>query len=259
VVDRDRVQCSTDKDCAARGEEFAGTLCIESICQLEPRWSCLERPAPPAPSGGPYQVTFQVQNILSMMPISGIEARLCRKLDVKCEDPVGEASITDGSGMATFAVAAGFEGYVRFTGKEIIPGLYFFNPPVRADLPLVPISIGSAEVIPLLAFQAGATQAPDRGVVLLAAQDCTGAPASGVILTANVKDPLAKQFYSEEGLPSGTAEQTDSAGYGGLLNAAPGSVTFSASIAASGREFGQVTLLVQEGSLTYGTVVPEGN
>ncbi len=80
-----------------------------------------------------------------------------------------------------------------------------------------------------------------------------------MVLTAEGADPQSVPYYSEANLPSGTAEATDSSGYGGLLNAKARSITFTATVAGSRREVGQVTLLTREGSITYGSIVPDGS
>jgi hypothetical protein len=224
----------------------------------EAKWACLETPAKPQPAMAPFRVPFLVQHLVTQAPLEGIKVNLCRKIDVTCSDPVGEELFTDAEGQVAFSVTSGFDGYAYFRGADIIDGLYFFNPPVATDQPVASISIGNAEVMALLALQAGATQEMDRGVILLAARDCTGAPASGVTFTTTGSDADAIPFYSEQGLPSGTAVRTDSAGYGGLLNAEAGSVTFTAKLESTGRRLGQVTLLAKAGAITYGSVVPDG-
>jgi hypothetical protein len=258
TVDADRVQCSTNADCSARGEAFEGSACIDAVCVADAKWACLDTPVTRVPAPGPFRVPFVVQHLVTQAPLAGITARLCRRIDVTCKDPVSEELLTDAQGQVSFSVTSGFDGYAHFQGAEIIDGLYFFNPPVVSDQPVAAVSIGDADVMKLLAEQAGAAQKPERSIILLAARDCTGAPASGVTFTTSASDPEAKQFYSEQGLPSGSALRTDSSGYGGLLNAAAGSVTFTAKVESTGRTLGQATLLARAGAITYGSVVPDG-
>jgi len=258
LVDSGRLQCSTDDDCRARGKEFEGAVCVASICQADPKWDCVGEPRAPAAGPGPFTARFTIQHLVTQGPLKDIQARLCRKLDVECSDAVGEASVTDSQGKVTLSTPAGFDGYVRFESPATSNLLFFFNPPVTRDQPDTQLSIGGPEVIGLLAKQARVDQDTGRGVILIGARDCAGGIAPGVTLAANVHDAIATSFYSEQGLPSGTATQTDSAGYGGLLNAAPGSITFTGIVAATGLEFGHVTVLAQAQSLTYGSVVPDG-
>jgi hypothetical protein len=174
-------------------------------------------------------------------------------------DPVTDELTTDSSGQVSFEVDDGFDGYADVSGEGLIHGLSFFNPPVTQDLPPTVLAIGSPAVISLLAKQVGATQAPERALVLVGVRDCTGAPGAGVALSAVGADPESVPFYAEAGLPSGSASQTDAGGYGGLLNVVPGSITFTATVAETDQRVGQVTLLTREGAITYGSIVPDGS
>ncbi|HET9932397.1 MAG TPA: hypothetical protein VFQ35_16950 [Polyangiaceae bacterium] len=255
VVDANRTQCSTNADCAA----YANSVCVDSLCQPEPKWKCLGKPIQQPAATGKFQVDFLVRHLVTQMPLPGVSARTCRKLDVECAAQPGEQLVTDESGKVTVSVDAGFEGYVRFEGPSIAPGLYFFNPGVTSDLPQITISIGTIDVISLLALQAGARQSTDRGVALISVRNCVGGVAPGVTMASSVHDDVAVPFYSEQGLPSGSAVQTDDDSYGGLLNASPGTHTFTATLAATGQRIGQATVLIQAGALTFGSVVPDGN
>jgi len=258
LVDSGRVQCSTTDDCRARGGEFEGSVCVDSVCQADPKWDCVGKPRPAPDGAGPFAAPFTIQHLVSQAPLKDIRARLCRKLDVECTEGIGDEAVTDGQGKVKLMAPSGFDGYVRFESAATSNLLYFFNPPVIRDQPDVQLSIGGPEVIMLLAKQAKVDQTADRGVILIGARDCAGGIAAGVTLDATGKDDVATAFYSEQGLPSGTATQTDSAGYGGLLNAGAGSITFTGIVAATGFEFGHVTVLSQAQSLTYGSVVPDG-
>jgi hypothetical protein len=259
VVDGDRVQCSTNADCTARGASFTGSTCVDSVCVGEAKWACLGVPLKPPTAPGPFRAPFIVQHLVTQTRLGNVKVTLCRKLDVTCSEPLSEELLTDAEGQVTLSVTSGFEGYAYFRGDNIVDGLYFFNPGVSADLPPVTIQIGNAQVMTLLASQAGAMQAIDRGVILLNARDCTGASAAGVTFSTMGSDAAAVPFYSKDGLPTGDAVQTDPAGYGGLLNAEPGSITFTAKVESMGRTLGQVTLLAKAGSITYGSVVPDGS
>lgn len=258
VVDANRVQCSKTSECTARGGAFVNSVCIDSLCQPEPKWKCLSNWVKPPTATGKFQVEFLVRHLVNQKPLPGVKAKLCRKLDVACTDALSDVAVTDEAGKVALSVDANFEGYARFEGSSIASGLYFFNPPVISDLPTITVSIGGPEVIAGLAFQAGAKQEMDRGVALISVRDCQGAVAAGVVLTSSVEDERAVTFYSQAGLPTNAATQTDEDGYGGLLNAGAGTHTFDATLAATGQHIGKTTLLIQSGALTFGSVVPDG-
>jgi hypothetical protein len=258
LVDAERPQCTTDEECTSRGPAFAGSACVESVCQASPRWACLDEPAPPLPGGGPYDITFFVRDAVSLTPRSGMLAKLCRRLDVGCAEPVSHVAVVDDEGYVGFQVAEGFNGYARFDGPDSLIGLYFFNPPVYEDKRDIPVSLSSPTTVGGLAALTGATQEPERGIVLLSVLDCTGALASGVTITANEADPGSKAFYALKGLPSPSATQTDDTGYGGVVNASPGTMTFVATLEENGLQIDEMTVLIQPGTQTMTTLVPRG-
>lgn len=259
VVDADRNQCSTDADCAGRGGEFSSSVCVESLCQPSISWACLGAPAAPAVSEAQFQVSFLVRDSVTQRPKTGIGVRLCRKLDVECSDALSSLVAVDDQGNATFQVAAGFEGYARFEGADVLPGMYFFNPPVAGDTLNIPITLSSPNTAAALAALTGATLESGRGIVLLSVVDCTGSPASGIALSSSIEDGRAKTFYAQQGFPSAMATMTDVSGYGGVVNANPGTTTFSAILAESGQKLNEMTVLVQPGTQTMTTLVPNGS
>ena len=258
LVDSGRVQCSETSDCTSRGEAFANSVCMDSICVEEPRWSCVGDEPPEAAGPGPFAVTMLLRNVIDSTPLAGVEVRLCRKLDITCEQSVVPEVMSDENGLVTFSVQSGFEGYAYLVRSDLTPGLYFFSGPVSRDLPEIQVSMGSPQVNALLALQVGASQAPERGLMLLDSRDCTGAPASEISFTPTEINAEAVRFYAEQNLPSGSATHTDSSGYGGFLNVSPGTITIVATLANTGRTVGEVTVLVREGSMTYGSIQPNG-
>lgn len=256
VVDADRPQCSTDAECVARGPDFAGAVCKASVCSVPTRWSCLDEPSEPQTSTGSFNVTFLVRDTVSQLPQVGISARVCRRLDVNCAESVTDMQSTDANGYVSLTVPAEFEGYVRFEGETIASALYFFDPPVRSDLPNLRVSLSSPETAAGLTKLTGAEPDPALGLVLVTVYDCMGDPAEGVTINADKTGASAKSFYIRNGLPSATATATDDTGYGGIVNAATGTATFSSSYDQG--MIGSVTVLVQPGAMTIAHIVPNG-
>jgi hypothetical protein len=207
-----------------------------------------------------FETTFRVQDILTQEPLSGVVARLCRKLDTDCVVPES-TSISDVQGNITFDVPAsfttGFSGYVLLSRDDLLPCLYFFDAPIIDDRKPLVVQLSTLRIATLLANQIGVDFAPDRGVVLLSAVDCQDEAAAGVSYTSN--DDAATTFYSIAGLPNTKATATDANGFGGLLNVRSGPVTISARVGAAQRLLASVELLVRAGAVTYSRVVPLGD
>src|SRR5262245_2044926 len=42
TTDPNQVQCVNDSECTGRGSEFSNSVCVDSWCVPEPKWSCLD-------------------------------------------------------------------------------------------------------------------------------------------------------------------------------------------------------------------------
>lgn len=226
------------------------------MCRVRTRWSCLEEPPPEVTSSGSFTVTFLVRDTVSQDPKVGVAARACRRLDVKCTEGISRSATTDSSGYVSLVVPAGFDGYARFDDPAIASTLFFFDPPVHADLPDLGVSVNAPETAAVLAALTGAEPDSSLGVALVTTFDCYGEPGQGVRISAEDVGDDARMFYVRNGLPSTTSDDTDETGYAGFVNAEPGTATFSATI--DDVSIGSVTVLVQPGAQTVAHIVPHG-
>jgi hypothetical protein len=270
TVNVDRVQCNTDSDCTKRGRAFAGSICEDSLCEKahqaieagveDKTWSCLDAPPVTSTATGPFHVTLHLTDIVSSTPLSGVTANLCRKLDVACTDPEGPAVVSDANGLVAFDVPAAFTGYVSLQeGTTIMPGLYFFNPAVNSDLDVPAIQLASPAIASALIAGLGAKEDSADGIMLLSVVDCTGTNAANVTMsfTQSADAGASVSFYSVGGLPNAMVTMTDTSGYGGAVNVAPGTVAVTAK-RSDGRAIGTYSLLVNPGAITYSKLVPVG-
>ena len=256
MVDADRPQCSTDADCAARGPAFEGAVCQMSMCHVATPWSCLEQPEPEKPTSGSYTTTFLVRDTVSQAPKVGVTARVCRRLDLACSEGISGVMTTDSTGHVSLVVPAAFEGYALFKDPAIATTLYFFDPAVRADLPDLMVSVHTPETAAGIAGLTGVEPSSSLGMALVTTFDCFGAPVAGVRVAAENVGSGAKTFYIRNGLPATAAVVTDATGYSGIVNAMPGTATFSAWL--DDLAIGSVTVQVQAGALTILHIVPHG-
>jgi hypothetical protein len=255
LIDAGRTQCSTDADCHHRGSAFAGSFCIDSVCRPDPTWSCLGSVVRPPLDPHRVSATLTLVDLITEEPLTNVDARLCRKLDITCEQPIQMGLRPDASGRLVVQADAGFDGYVELSSPGNTPGLYFFFPPLDSDrvVPFVPLM--SPDVLAGLALIGGRDLAADRGHVLLRAYDCLHRTAGGVTLGTVDADEQTSPFYVIEKIPSATATATDGSGEGGLLNLRPGGVTLTGEL-ADGTRIGTVSVFVRAGQITYTTVLP---
>ena len=264
TLDPERKQCEADSDCARGGAGFASGMCREGFCVAEPKWSCLGRANAQRRDNGPFPVTLHIEDILSQKPLAGVEARLCRKLDVNCDNPLSDPVVSGDDGVVGFDVwvedpELGFMGYVLLTRDDVMPGLYFFNPPIDRSVEVPAVQLAKQAVASVLVQQVGLPYEPERGLILLSAFDCEGEPTAGVMLQMDEAHQGAAPFYSVNGLPASTATATDSSGYGGVINAPAGTIALTGRLEDGERVVGKVSLLVKPGSITYSRMVPNGS
>jgi hypothetical protein len=288
-VDADRPQCASNADCAARGAAFAGSVCVNSLCQADSSliscvrdedcaaqpgsvcvssfcqspWGCLDTRRPPgkpgeAPTGGPWQVKVIAQDMVTRKLLAKVDVKLCRKLEPNCNNPVG-TSQTDDNGETTFEVAADFAaGWVWLTRDDLMPASYFFHPPIDRN-GTVTVNLATPTVVNLLITEGlKKTFMPERGLVLLSTENCLGQAAAGVALEAASEDASITRWYSVGEFPNILATATDAQGFGGFINVPAEPLEVTGRLEANGRKVGTVGLNIKAGAISESRMVPLG-
>jgi hypothetical protein len=265
LVQPNREQCVTDTDCTRRGGAFAGSVCSGSVCRsaspaptptdTPTAWGCLGQSVWPDAGVGTVNVTIGLRDLITYQPVAGVGARLCRKLDTKCEQPILDGVQSDASGTLAFQAPLGFDGYVELNPDGAIPGLYFFYPPLTEprDVPFIPILPLSE--LSTFAQLVGGEITPGRGQLVVGAYNCLQIPAEGVTLSSAEADAASMPFYLIKGVPSSKATATDSSGYGGIINLLPGTATLTGKI-GNGESLGIESVLMRADEITYTTLLP---
>lgn len=121
LMDPGREQCSTTRDCVARGAAFAQSVCTDSLCQeavVDP-WRCLDDPMPVAPTTATVHASIRVCDSLRgcSLVLRGLTAKLCAKLDAGCTNPI-RADVPNINGVFEFDAPtglSGFDGYLQIS------------------------------------------------------------------------------------------------------------------------------------------------
>lgn len=253
LVDKNRVQCHSNDDCAAFA---AGAVCVDGVCQADPVWGCLGHVTLPPAASGQFTATIHLRDLITGAPIPGVSGRVCEKLDVTCQMPLGAEVTAGDSGDLRLPVPGGFAGYVEMRAPDKMPGIYFFNPPVDADREVPAVPLLDQNLVAQLAMLNGRDLSADRGHVLLGGYDCQHMPAQGMRLATDDADATSSDFYVVNNVPKAGAMATDSSGRGGFINLKPGIVTLTASLLADSRKIATVSLYVRAGTITYTSIVP---
>jgi len=252
LVEPNRQQCTTDIDCQTLGA--ADAVCVDSVCQANPMWSCVGEVTWPQPEPRKMSITFRVGDLVTEEPTAGVTARLCHKLDFGCNQPISSILTGDAAGNLTLQLESGFDGYVELNAPGRMKGIYFFYPPVDGDRE-IPLPVLRAEDLTLFAGLAGRPLVPGRGHVMLGAYDCQRRAAEGISLTVAEADDKTSAFYLVKKVPSITATATDSSGRGGIINVKAGSVSVTGTL-PDARSIATVGVFVRPDTITYTTLLP---
>lgn len=261
-------------------------------------WRCLEAPvAPPEPTSPTATVRFRACDFISgcTVPVTGLSARLCDKLDVGCNNPRA-TGIVDEGGELVFEVPTagrGFDGFLEVStevapcydvdvfgaaGEGLLcslapacdpaapspacdvpiyyPVLWFFNPPVVNDLEQpILLQLYPSASLPLVVNAAGGTLAPGTGSLFVTALDCDGRPAPDVSLEIAEYQDEATSLYFDSGVISNTAAETDSSGVGGFIRIPPGFVEVTG-LHRDGLSVGEVGVQTNPAFVTYTVLAP---
>jgi hypothetical protein len=258
LVDADRKQCEGTADCAALSGGQGDLMCIDSVCQDNPAWSCLAHPQPPPLSvsvSGTAVVEITVRGLVDDLPVTMASARLCRRLDLDCLEPLSPQYAPNPDGIFTLQVELGFDGYVEIIAPERVPGLYVFSPPVTSNRTIPWLPLLRPTELAQFATLGGRPLVEGRGHVMLGAYDCQLQAAPGVRLSSSDADQTTSPFYVVSKLPSWTASGTDVSGEGGLINLRPGPATVTGAL-GDGRQIGTLSVVVRPGSISYTTLIP---
>ena len=260
LVDSDREQCATDRDCQKRGGTFTRTLCANTVCVTDAKWGCVGSvvwPTPP-PVPSPEKVTARISlsNLLTKAVVSGAAARVCGRLDPKCDSPVQSDVLSDMEGTLTLQLDKFFDGYLEIKYPLMADTMYFFHPPVDSErvipfIPLVPF-----EALEVFGDQLKMQPRGDRGTVIGLSYDCQSASAEGIQLSSDEGDEFTAPFYMANGFPSLEATQTDTSGQGGIANVPTGPRHISGRRSSNGEVIGTVSIQSRALWITYTSMLP---
>lgn len=252
AVDSGREQCRQDSDCAARGDAFASSVCVSSLCEPNPAWACTLSPTTPAAQKA-MTTTLSLYDIASNAPVVGARVELCNKGDFNCVNPFNSVA-TDAQGNASVGVPSNFTGYVALQAEAYNPTLLFPTWPLEESDTLGNVPVAPAGAENFLSAQLGVPIITGRGLVFIQVQDCEGQWAKGATLDFAGTMTGAQPYYAFGGLPSAATTAVDDSGQAGVINAVPGILGIEAKM--NGRAVGQASILVRDGYISIVRIIP---
>jgi hypothetical protein len=221
----------------------------------DPRWSCLDQPAPSSanPLVPTVQLVMAVTDTVTGGVPEGLSARACAKRDASCSiTPLAAPVSPSADGQIHLTVPWSFDGFVEMTSPSSVSTMYFVNRPLMRDTARS-LAIISTLALNGLAMQARIPLDPMLGHVLIYAFDCMGSPASDVELTNNAG---GVPFIFVDGLPSLGTAVTSQQGIGGFVNVSPGFAVLQAHRVDGARLLGTTNVLVRPLWFSYSDVQP---
>lgn len=206
-----------------------------------------------AKAGKSFSVSFSLFDAVSMSTIPSIKADLCGKLDLECSAPAATVKTAD-DGVVHFDVPSTFDGYVQLTGDGYDSTMMFL-PPTVADIDLGTFPLTTMLATTVLGGQLGKPLMPGTGRVLTTITGCDMQTVEGVSLSGENMGDDAAGFYSISGFPSFSAVSTDSSGFAGFVNVAPGSITLNAEL-DGGRKIARVAIFVRPDYVSVRRIQP---
>lgn len=249
----DSEQCLEDADCAARGADFAGSVCIDEVCQDPPdtRWTCVGHVEPTA-AGTNVELSIRLNDLLAGKPVTEASVLLCKKLDTLCSTPV-ESLTPDSDGVVSTTVDSSFTGYFSIDAVGYVPVRNFVD------------TGGPAGTVSVTMFTPAASKAlnesiapvtdPEAGFMNINMIDCNGGRAAGVHFEISPSGG-ASPYYVVGSILTASVTETDETGNGGFINVPEGTVTVTATLVKTGEVLGVTTTLVRKGTTTYQPMRP---
>ena len=199
------------------------------------------------------RVILHVREFNDLGPPVQLRVVACRNTDVNCEKAEFTFQDMDGLGDATLSLPRRFEGFLDVRSDDLVPAIWYSSEPLIQDqekLLLVP----TRDTYELLSGIAGYMPKPNRGVVVLEAQDCNGHALGGVYFTDS--KGTGEPYVIVDGLPNAEYKETvrdkeHNVAWGGFINAEPGFSVFAAYLGQDGPLLGQLNAWVQGDTLTY--------
>jgi hypothetical protein len=230
--------------------------CVGALGGVTPQKAELVVSPKPTPEN-----TFSVHLVeaYSNAPVGGVQVAACNAFDFNCASPLDQVRADD-TGLAVLTVPGGlpaFEGYLRLTGAMPENDVFFAGRASPNGIALVDVTVYTAAALGVTASLAGATLAPQQGLVRVDAFDCSHAAAAAVALAIapGSEQPGAwiEYFVNDGAVITRDAAGTDVTGVAFVFGVVPGAIGVSGTVA--GKPLGEAVGFVHAGAVTS-LVVP---
>lgn len=224
-------------------------------CSWGADWSCLGKVSWPAATDDAVSVIVYAYGPAG--PVDQATVKLCFSSYPSCVPPVAGPLTSDAGGTVTVQRPAETLPpllFVDLSSPTITPALTFDVFPISRPQLTIPFATVPQGILPSLALQAGVTQQPGLGMLLVTAVDCRLAPALGV--TFDLEPPgMYTLAYLVGSLPVIGATATDSSGTAVFANVDV-DTTLQLTVKTPHGPSGRMSVFTRDGGLTELYAVP---
>ncbi len=243
-------------------EPASDSLPVDTVSELGPEWSCLNRavapPSVPTFSGTVPRVVFSIQVVdLSTGQIyPDAQVRACGLADINCDAPVTDVLSVDAEGWVDVPLFQSFTGFLEITSPDMVPYLFYLTEPLAPSSTIeYPLAVVSLVSLGPLVQLVGVDPQAGTGVIAVRVFNCTGDTASGASLTTQTP---GVPWYFVDGLPTGMGSETGAEGIAGYVNVPPGLAVVDVRAPNGTRVASSQSLVVRAGWLSAVYVKPSG-
>ncbi len=269
-----RARCKSDATCVegcveahsvGADLETGAVACVKRACGLDGNFSCAGHVERLSRSGPLLTLRVQAIDSGTQKPLGGVVVKGCDATDLKCAAPRYGSMITDANGAATITIpsngldSAGYLGFLEADLPGYAPALFFFTPPLVADLQLGLPLLAQNVLAKTVEAAIGRSPRSDRGIFAFATGDCAQRATSGVSVAASTADALSEVLYERPANAGGGYNRggtTTPLATGLLVDLPPGPMTFTTRLDAMCLELGRATIAIRAGAVSFAGIPP---
>lgn len=241
--------CTSHAQCTDAG---AGGGCLADQCvddEIAAQWICKT----PELKTAMVRYSFRVIDFTTREPPANVVVHACRTDDVGCSAPVDSDDEPSEAGHVELSLPAGFTGFFEIS-SDALPVLLYVTKPISRNILDRDVPVITLETVELTSQTIGFPYDPERGIVLLEAIDCAGAPSGGIRFELDGAE--AERFYVVDQLPNTDADATvhdatHNTATGGFINVPAGRRSFSAYLGRDGVKLQSFDAQVRAGTITF--------
>lgn len=203
--------------------------------------------ASPTPT---VKLTFSVSYAGAVpKPPEQFQILACKRLDAKCDTPVGGPVLADNGALIDLDVPTGFQGFLQVTNSQTVSAMVFLGAEAQQDTRFWDQTIPTEADVALLGYATNTKIDRTLGGLIMIARDCKRKPVAGVV-ASNSKGGTGYYFLAMS--PDKTLKFTTDEGAAGFVNVPLGTAILGGTF--EGRPLSPTSVESRAGWFSYAEV-----